>query len=257
MIKKMLIQSCMLLLLIATAHSMNTDSRLRLSSDSKSAASEFLGNDVGPLTCLRVETYSQGAYHVFSSNDYYIKVNALTGEIEYAFFKRNIALISNKTMDPQQATSNAIDFARLHGIDVKQANLTLKNVTLEDFGFTRVYSLYWAREQNDVLLPDMLKITVNPTNGQIISYTRLMRETSINLTPSFAKEDAMALAATSFGVTPVSEESHLLVWYTEQGNEVLAWYILMKGEPENKINTGGIVLINAHTGEIIQISPFR
>ncbi len=90
-----------------------------------------------------------------------------------------------------------------------------------------------------------------------MSYIGIQREINCVLEPELSEEDALKIAEKQFPDIRVTETTaELSIEYTKPDVQSLTWVITMKGKPKDYVLQGGLVVIDALTGEVLMTSPY-
>lgn len=100
-------------------------------------------------------------------------------------------------------------------------------------------------------------MNLNPNTGEVISYLGIQREIQCQLEPALSRDEALKVAAGQFpGIRVTDATTDLSVEYTRPDTQMLTWVMTMRGEPEDHVLQGGLVVIDAQTGEVLMVSPY-
>jgi len=125
---------------------------------------------------------------------------------------------------------------------------------LNDGGDIRTYDFLWREYLGDVESPNLVLVSVNPTTGAIIHYIYIDRPISISLESKITQEEADLITINQLpDIQGEHIASQLKIGYDGKGFQRLMWECTVTGQPRNYISQGGMVLIDAHTGEIIRV----
>ena len=208
-------------------------------------------------------------YQLVSENDWYT-VNANTGAVETAVFLnaqksvnlqkisppslRNTEKNSDMTMD--QAFEKAQDYAGINYRNFYSRTMVLTGSRLVDHGSAgKTYYFTWREKINNVILPNLVDISINPENGEIISYIGIDQPLNIDIIPTISRDVALQKSIDAFApIEIVKNDSILTVMILDRNETRLVWLTEIEGAPKNFIHTGGRVLIDAHTGETVSVN---
>jgi len=119
------------------------------------------------------------------------------------------------------------------------------------------YSYIWREEISSVLTPNTVVVNLNPSTGEIVSYIGIQREIECPLEPKLSRDEALKIAAGQFpGIRVTDATADLSVEYTRPDAQTLTWVITMRGEPKDHVFQGGLVVIDAQTGEVLMVGPY-
>ena len=224
----------------------------------KGKAQDFLNAPDATVQYQKTERLNLGEYYVFGTGDGQVYVNARTGVIERATFDSARKGCHDIRLDPAAAEVAARAYAeeKYSGFTKKNMRLTGSNlVSHGDAGSE--YSYIWREENKGVLTPNTVVVNLNPSTGEVITYIGIQREIKCPLEPKLSRDEALKVAAGQFpGVRVTGATADLSVEYTRPDTQTLTWVITMRGEPEDHVLQGGLVVIEAQTGEVLMLSPY-
>lgn len=224
----------------------------------KGKAQDFLNAPDATVQYQKTERLNLGEYYVFGTGDGQVYVNARTGVIERATFDSARKDSHEIRLDRAAAEAAARAYAeeKYSGFAKKSMQLTRSNlVSHGDAGSE--YSYIWREEISGVLTPNTVVVNLNPSTGEIVSYIGIQREIECPLEPKLSRDEALKIAAGQFpGIRVTDATADPSVEYTRPDTQTLTWVITMKGEPEDHVLQGGLVVIDAQTGEVLMVSPY-
>lgn len=224
----------------------------------KGKAQDFLNAPDATVQYQKTERLNLGEYYVFGTGDGQVYVNARTGVIERATFDSARKDSHEIRLDRAAAEAAARAYAeeKYSGFAKKSMQLTRSNlVSHGDAGSE--YSYIWREEISGVLTPNTVVVNLNPSTGEIVSYIGIQREIECPLEPKLSRDEALKIAAGQFpGIRVTGATADPSVEYTRPDTQTLTWVITMKGEPEDHVLQGGLVVIDAQTGEVLMVSPY-
>ena len=224
----------------------------------KERAQDFLNAPDATFQYQKTERLNLGEYYVFDTGDGQIYVNAHTGVIERVTFDSAQMDSREIRLDraAAEATARAYAVEKYSGFAEKSMRLIESNlVSHGDAGSE--YSYIWREENKGVLTPNTVVVNLNPGIGEIISYIGIQREIECSLEPKLSRDEALKIAAGQFlGIRVTDATADLSVEYTRPDTQTLTWVITMRGEPEDHVLQGGLVIIEAQTGEVLMLSPY-
>lgn len=224
----------------------------------KEKAQDFLDAPGAAVEYQKTERLNLGEYHVFGTGDGQIYVNAHTGVIERVTFDSARENSRDIRLDQAaaEATAKAYAEAKYDGFAEKTMRLIESNlVSHGDAGSE--YSYIWREEIKGVLTPNTVAVNLNPNTGEVISYLGIQREIQCQLEPALSRDEALKVAAGQFpGIRVTDATTDLSVEYTRPDTQMLTWVMTMRGEPEDHVLQGGLVVIDAQTGEVLMVSPY-
>ncbi|MCT8336100.1 hypothetical protein FKB36_00945 [Methanoculleus sp. Afa-1] len=224
----------------------------------KGKAQDFLNAPDATVQYQKTERLNLGEYYVFGTGDGQVYVNARTGVIERATFDSARKGCQDIRLDRAAAEVAARAYAeeKYSGFAKKSMQLTRSDlVSHGDAGSE--YSYIWREEISGVLTPNTVVVNLNPSTGEIVSYIGIQRGIECPLEPKLSRDEALKIVAGQFpGIRVTGATADLSVEYTRPDVQTLTWVITMRGEPEDHVLQGGLVVIDAQTGEVLMVSPY-
>ncbi|PKL63445.1 MAG: hypothetical protein CVV31_01225 [Methanomicrobiales archaeon HGW-Methanomicrobiales-2] len=224
----------------------------------KKEVQDFLNTQDAAIEYQKTEHLNLGNYYVFGTGEGQIYVNDQTGAVERATFDSARKDFHEIRLDRAAAEAAARAYAeeKYDGFAGKSMRLIGSNlVSHGDAGSE--YSYIWREEIKGVLTPNTVVVNLNPSTGEIVSYIGIQREIKCPLEPKFSRDEALKIAAGQFpGIRVTSATTDLSVEYTRPDAQTLTWVITMRGEPEDHVLQGGLVVVDAQTGEVLMVSPY-
>jgi len=224
----------------------------------KGNAEEFLGTTAVAVQFQKTEHLNHGEYYVFCTGDGQIYVNAYTGAVERASFDRAREGSRENRLEAAETEAIAKAYAEEKYSGFAERNMRLIESKVVDHGDAgSEYAYVWREEINGVLTPNTVVVSLDPDSGDITSYIGIQREIRCPLEPSVTRDEALKIATGQFPEIRVTDATaDLSIEYTQPGVQTLTWVITMKGEPEDHVLQGGLVVIDALTGNVLMVSPY-
>ncbi|WP_174591240.1 hypothetical protein [Methanocella conradii] len=124
------------------------------------------------------------------------------------------------------------------------------------------YWFTWREDINGIYTLNSTGISINPNTGELIAYASTEGPLLVNLNQStIPKEIAITKAAHQFIGINMSDLktciAQLEVDYTPNRSQALVWAVELQEVKPNGIVYGGEVQVNAVTGEVIYVNPYR
>jgi len=224
----------------------------------KGKAQGFLDAPDATVQYQKTEHLNLGEYYVFGTGEGQVYVNTRTGVVERAAFDTARKNSHEIRLDRAGAEAAARAYAEKKYSGFAEKNMQLIESNLVAHGDAgSEYSCIWREEIEDVLTPNTVVVNVNPDTGEIISYLGIQREIRCPLEPALSRDEALKAAAGHFpGIRVTDATADLSIEYVRPDTQTLTWVITMKGEPEDHILQGGLVVIDAQTGDVLMVSPY-
>lgn len=224
----------------------------------KEKVQEFVNDPSVNIVFQNSEHLNQGDYYVFSTGNGQAYVNMYTGVVERASFADARESFGEIRLESAGAEMVARGYAEEKYCGFADMNMQLIESHLRGHGDAgSEYSFIWREKINGILTPNTVVISVNPTSGEIISYMGIQREITCPPEPEISRDNALKIAAEQFsGIKVVDTTAELSIEYTQPGVQLPTWVIMIKGEPEDHVLQGGLVVIDALTGKVLMTSPY-
>lgn len=154
----------------------------------------------------------------------------------------------------KEAIGIAESFIEAHDREIKLHNFSLVMNELMDGGDISTYNFLWRTYIGEIEGPSFIFVSINPTTGAVIHYISITRPIIVSLENEITQEKAELIAIDQFpGIIIEHTDSRLKVGYDESGVQRLIWICSVTGAPKDYILQGGIVHIDAYSGELIRI----
>ncbi len=143
--------------------------------------------------------------------------------------------------------------------------MQLTTAKLQDYGDGKQYEFVWNEMINGIKTPNLVYSSINPNTGEIISYVGINRSITVPMEPAISSAEAITKAENHFGALDTLEPTtaELSVQYLKPSAQILVWTVEVKGVSSNNNDEekssrlmGGIISIDAITGDIIHVSPW-
>lgn len=215
---------------------------------------QFTGNPEMELKVCGYEHTPHAEYVVLFAQNTEYWVNADTNRVERLSSYGDLDDCNRVLVTEEEARLIAESFIRAHDEHGKFSDLSLVMNELNDGGDIRTYDFLWREYLGDVESPNLVLVSVNPTTGAIIHYIYIDRPISISLESKITQEEADLITINQLpDIQGEHIASQLKIGYDGKGFQRLMWECTVTGQPRNYISQGGMVLIDAHTGEIIRV----
>ena len=236
----------------------------------KESVLKFIGDDSLKLSDIKfaneVDYFSQGDYYQYNVDGgsgigkaaaYVSKDN---GRVEMiSFYDKRSDAEKEKAITLDQAKENAWRYiAEKYPEFVKMNTVEIDSEYNDHMAGGKDYILTWRESVDGVQTLNIVTLAVDAVNGEILSYMALNRDYDGTMTPKLSEDEAYAKAIEAFPGIEVTEKSCTLsVEYVEKGRPALSYTVMLKGKPVNYVSYGGIVLIDAESGEIMLKSGYN
>ena len=218
---------------------------------------EFIGKPDAVVDFRANETVTHGEFYVLQSDEGEFYVNMHTGEIERATFNKARENSGDVKLSQDQAEAIAFSYAKKSYANFAQKNMRLTTAELRDYGAGKEYEFIWSEVVNNIETPNKVLLTLNPNTGEVITYMGLQRPVTVSLEPKIAREDAINTAASQFkDIEVLRTEAKLSVEYPAEHTQKLTWVVEIEGQPKNNVPHGGLVVVDAITGEVIAVQAY-
>ncbi len=227
----------------------------------KDKIKKFSGKSDEKVSFKQKMTAPHGDYYEMRSDDaiYYVDIN--TGEVDGATYLNTVSTGNNSTnkLSQNQAESIARDFIEKHDSKFSTIeNMSLIKADLVDHGTAgSEYEFVWGQTLNGILTPNATRVCIDSATGEVISYACIKKSTKVKLESKIPNNQAITKAAGQFNnIIVTNSEASLKIFYKHDGSQTVAWVVHIIGQPINRIDQGGEVVIDANTGEIISTYSF-
>jgi hypothetical protein len=217
---------------------------------------------------------SRGEIYEVTSDDGRYYVNAKTGEVELASYsyysnfpvqnlKKSYAPLSGESKDGDPVAMDSAlafsqDFAAENYQTFYNRTLVLTRSQLIDHGDAgKTWFFIWNEKINDIVTPNGVSVSVNAYNGRILSYIGIDQPVDLDAIPSVSKESSIKKAIDKFSPIVITDtNAYLAVMPVDEKTQKLVWVVDVRGEPENSIERGGYAIIDAHSGEVLEVDSY-
>lgn len=219
---------------------------------------EFIGNSSAVLEYKGTDETPYADFYIFSAGDSGIfYVDPVGYKVSLARFPGEPEKPDETKMSLEEAESIARAYIAEKNSPADAEKLETVEAKLLDHGAYSEYSFGFNEIEDGVHLFKNFHILVDPWTGDVISYIRLWRETEVSLVPAVSEEEALKIAEDQFeGIVVEESDARLSIQYPEENEQKLVWMIEITGEPKDYVMTGGLVSIDAQTGEVYLKSPY-
>lgn len=203
------------------------------------------------------ESITHGKFYVLQSEGGEFYVNMYTGDVERAIFNKARENSSDVRLSLDQAEAIAKSYIVRNYRNFTQKNMLLTRAELLDYGNGKEHLFIWSEVINNIETPNKVLLALNPNTGEIITYIGIQRQVTVPLEPKILKDDAVNIATSQFkDITVERTEAKLSVEYPTENVQKLTWAIEIEGKPKDNVPQGGVVVIDATTGEVIVVKNY-
>jgi hypothetical protein len=182
--------------------------------------------DATDLRASAVQSGANGPFYTVDGPDVHANVDALTGLVGTVFLDRLAPDDATVAISEAEALLAARQFLDSKGISVAGPAPT---VELRDHGETNEYLAVWQHRINGALVPDSLRVSVNPKTAAIFSLVRISRPYAAPPQPVVTLDQAIAAARVAAGLAAAEvEASDLVVAFAADGSQRLVWQIALR-----------------------------
>lgn len=227
--------------------------------DLKKTVQEFLGENEISIKYEGMMSTALGDIILLENDDGCYYVNLQTKKVEGALFLKSLENSNEVRLNEKNAQTVAENYANSKYKSFMRNNMQLISSVLLDHGDAgKEYNFVWCKILNGVITPDFVSISINPNNGNIISYQGIKRALDVDLDPEISEQDAIETAIEQFDeIESVITETQSAVIYNNQNEQCLAWVVSLTGKGSGDLFTrGGIVTVDAVTGEVVRVDPY-
>jgi uncharacterized membrane protein YkoI len=166
----------------------------------------------------------------------------------------------------QEAQEIAEQYAKDHSSLFATTDMYLRDAELLDHGDGgKEYQFIWVQKIGKVMTPNKVVVSINPETGGVIGFAEINKDISVtDLTPNISADEAKEKALKQFNPMVLTSpiETTLKIDFVGhdvlRNNQKLLWEVRIMGDPINSTDCGrgGIVQIDAKTGEVLNIDPW-
>lgn len=224
----------------------------------KEAVLQFTNLQENDVKYIGMMKTNHGNYHQFSTPDnsvYY--VNGKSGNIDRVDMQFDWKQTRDVKISKETAKKIAKDvIGKFSGIK-ERSGMKIVSSQLLDHGAFQEYSVEFREVVDGVILPNTALVSINPSNGELLSYVSVNEPVTIPLIPKISPEEVVKIAAQEYpGIRVVSSETNLVIGFPEPDNQKLIYQITLVGEPVDDMMYGGFLAIDAMDGKIWYNSAF-
>ncbi len=215
---------------------------------------EFTGNSNLEIEPDRCEHTPHAEYIVLFHKNTEYWVNSDTNRVERYSAYEELDNYKDVRVSLEGAQVIAESFIKAHdnAIDIQDFSLVMNEFV--DGGDVITYNYFWRKYLGKIESPSFIFVSVNPTTGAIIHYINIDRPITVPLENQITQQEAESISLKEFpGIEEATVDSKLKVGYDEKKSQRLMWECSVSGAPKDFILQGGIVHIDAQSGEIIRI----
>ena len=238
----------------------------------KASVREFERAPGMQLEQKRTMTTPRGNVYEMASDSGRYFVNAKTGEVELMSLygkQKNTGLLSflSKTSSAStdsgpvtvdQAFAIAQDYGGKNYRNFYDRTMVLTESKLVDHGAGgKTYYFTWREEINNVVVSNGLSVTIDATNGNILSYINIDQPIDADIIPTISKDQAITKAIFAFSPIDVTKSgANLAVIQQDDNSQRLVWLVEIIGSQANNSNSGGYVIVDAKSGTFVGRNAF-
>jgi len=225
---------------------------------SQEAVAEFTGKNLQEISYLETIEFPIGIEYIFTTADGIYYVNQKTGIIEMATFLSKKGNVETIVYSLEEAKILANKYAEQQYDDFNKMNMVLIHEGFYDYGGNnRVYEFVWFEVIEDILMPNVVMVDIHPQTGEVLRYVGVKRPLEIPLVVKIPEKEAVEIALTAFkGIEPTSIDTFLSLNVDSSGQQII-WNVYIKAKEKEGICQGGIVIVDATSGEILFIDHYQ
>ncbi len=224
------------------------------STNAINSVKEFIGNPSLEIEPYMNEKTPHAEYIVLFDKNTEYWVNSDTYKVERYSSYEELDNCKGVQISDERAMFNAELFIKKHDERTNLEDFSLVMNEFVDGGDITTYNYLWRKYLGIIESPSFIFVSVNPTTGAIIHYINIDRPVTMSLENQITQQEAESISLKEFpGIEEATVDSKLKVGYDEKGTQRLMWECSVSGAPKDFILQGGIVHIDAQSGEIIRI----
>ncbi|MDO9325911.1 MAG: hypothetical protein Q7T80_13260 [Methanoregula sp.] len=190
----------------------------------------FMGDmNLEPVYESTQENFADADYYLFTFDTLIFGVNTETGNVETISFADRMPGSRTIAISQNEALVKAKVFAgKYNGFSGKTWHLVIDALTLITDNSSSYFFLF-QEESDDILLPSMVVVQVNPESGEIWSYAGVNRTGEpVCVKPTFGQTEAAGIAeagmpSNDYTIDPASGHLAVVRDTTEFRNQHLVW----------------------------------
>ncbi|MDI6897106.1 hypothetical protein [Methanocella conradii] len=185
--------------------------------------------------------------------------NAMTGDVELAYFKQDYKGSLGAKLTKGQAQDKALAYAKKYYKNFLKKNMQLVSAEEVDHGDAgKEYTFIWNEKINEIYTPNVVVVSINPGTGEMISYIGIEWPLLVKPELIVSKEDSIDKAIDQFeGISVVEANAEPRIVYMGEGVQKVAWVVEVRGEEKDGWIPGGSVTIDALNGDILIVDPYQ
>jgi hypothetical protein len=182
--------------------------------------------DATDLRASAIQSGAFGQFYTVDGTNVHANVDAVTGLVGTLFLARLAPDDATVAISEAEALLAARQFLDSHGMAVAGPAPTLE---LRDHGETNEYLAIWQHRINGALVPDSVRVSVNPKTAAIFSLVRVSRPYVAPPQPVVTLDQAIAAARVAADLAGAQvETSDLVVAFAADGSQRLVWQIALR-----------------------------
>jgi hypothetical protein len=236
----------------------------------KDSVRVFMGNLTVDPRVTGTGSLEIGNYYDLDVGQDSFSVNQNSGIVEFAHFGKNMSTSDKLTLTRDEAYAKATAYAaakydgfadkkwKLIVDEVSDGDAYVLNTSSKNYEWvnTKSYDFVLREEKDHVLLPSLVYIEINPSNGAVVDYWGVNRILTVdNLKNTVSFSDAVK-SATDYAwddITVTSTDGYLAVVTQSQNVQKLAWVVTLSGtyrwDPD--YTETYVVIVDANDGSAI------
>ncbi|OPY30832.1 MAG: Peptidase propeptide and YPEB domain protein [Methanocella sp. PtaU1.Bin125] len=221
--------------------------------DAKDNVRKFIELPTAEINFRTSKAFPAESIFELNTSDSTFYVNTKTGEIEYARFDKSIQGSESVKLEMSYAKDIASKYAIKKYKGFSNMDMQLIFSDLIDHGDAgKEYVFYWNEIINNVYTPNSVLVTINPNNGEIITYIGSHGTVKIGITPQIEKEKAINIAeGQTRNILNQKIDARLQLININESTQKLIWVVDVKGNWEDNTQAFSEILVNAENGEVI------
>jgi hypothetical protein len=209
------------------------------------------------VTYKGMKEFSMGKMYEVATNagDMYY-VNANTGDIEVAMIRNAVSTKSMKVKDIGGMKEPVQKFVEKNYRNFNTKKMTLVDSKIIEHGdAAKEYEFYWNEMSGEAYTLSSVKVSVYPDRNNTITYVAFDRPLLVDTTPEVSRANAETTALSTLKMGAAATTTSKLVVRPSGDSQKLVWLVNTVQMDDEGYSYGGIVTVDAISGEVLSVNP--
>lgn len=220
----------------------------------RTAVEQFMDSEVGRLRIVSEESVPHGEYVIVTCDKGEFYVEKTRGTVGRAEFEA--MLPRDSAVSIEEALQTATEFISRRYPDFDLRNFQLIRKEKMDHAFSEEYLFVWNELIGDVRTFNTVATRVDAGSGEVCTYMAVDIPVSISLSPKTDEWQAVKQAEEILAVVPEAIESYLYVKLMADGTQRLVWVVTVVSHDELGFSNGGVIAVDATTGDVVDVARY-